>query len=144
MVIAVPAKQSISNNSRTGIFKELFTCSNSIRNETNDLQGSCRGFHFSVNLLYESLQNISRTYFREGTGSVFNHRLDNLRPFYGACKLLNQIVLDFLRIGMCFGVDILIDRTQRRMKGGSIDGCLKFDAGRLHQRGMKCAAYIKL
>ena len=96
-----------------------------------------------VDLGDHALQRLARTTLGEVVGTVGNHILNTLSPTDGTRELGNEVSLDLSRISMRLSIDILIDRTLRRLDLRLLDGSLKLVLGRLHQRRVERATHLQ-
>ena len=83
-------------------------------------------FHFGADsgadAFDQALEHCSGAYFAELGGPVREHVLDRLGPADRGGKLLQEVVLDALRIRLREGGDILVDGAARGADLGAFDG----------------------
>ena len=76
-------------------------------------------------------------------GAICNHCLNALCPSYRSSKLLKQVLLYLCRVGMRFGINILIYRANRGREAGGLNCFGQFYPGRLHKWRVKSAIDCK-
>lgn len=71
-------------------------------------------------LFDKTLQDIAGTEFRKFGHAVRKHVLDDVGPAYRCGELCDQVGLDRRRIGLGFGIDVLVDGADKAWKGASL------------------------
>ncbi len=72
---------------------------------------TARNLHGTVDFADKTLEHLARAEFDELSSAVGNHVLHCLCPAHGSCELSHEVGLDFSRVGVGLGINILINRA---------------------------------
>ena len=99
---------------------------------------------FGVYFFDKTLQDIAGTEFRKFGHAVRKHVLDDVSPAYRCGELCDQVGLDRRRIGLGFGIDVLVDgefiqelkNLSLQFRGSSNQRILHLKDGKLIKEGL--------